>query len=194
LDLERIRSSLAETREVLSRVEDETAQAVAEAAGILVERVKAGGRVLICGNGGSAADAQHMATELVVRYLADRPGIPALALTVDTSILTAASNDYGFERVFARQIEALGRPGDVLIAISTSGTSPNVLRAVEEARTRGIATIGLAGRGGGKLAERCDRIVAVPSTHTPRIQEAHLVIEHLLCEAIEEAVGEEGTS
>jgi D-sedoheptulose 7-phosphate isomerase len=154
---------------------------------LLVERVASGGKILVCGNGGSAADAQHVATELTVRYLRDRKAIPALALTVDTSTLTAAANDFGFEFVFARQVEAHGAPGDVLLAISTSGTSPNVVRAVEVAKQRGIVTIGLTGEGGGRLAELADHSIRVPSNHTPRIQEAHLVIEHLLCEALEEA-------
>ncbi len=191
MDEARVRESIVDVRGVLERLEAETAPAIAEAARLVVERVKAGGKVLICGNGGSAADAQHMATELVVRYLADRPGIPAIALTVDSSILTAASNDLGFERVFARQVEALGRPGDVLIAISTSGTSANVLLAVDEARTRGILAVGLTGTPGGDLASRCDHVIAVPSSHTPYVQTAHLVVEHLLCEALEEAVREE---
>jgi D-sedoheptulose 7-phosphate isomerase len=154
---------------------------------LLVERVASGGKILVCGNGGSAADAQHVATELTVRYLRDRKAIPALALTVDTSTLTAAANDFGFEFVFARQVEAHGAPGDVLLAISTSGTSPNVVRAVEVAKQRGIVTIGLTGEGGGRLAEHADHSIRVPSNHTPRIQEAHLVIEHMLCEALEEA-------
>ena len=192
MDIERIRSSFAETGGVLDRLARETAPAVAEAARVLVERVKSGGKVMICGNGGSAADAQHVATELAVRYLADRPAIPAIALTVDSSILTAASNDLGFERVFARQIEALGRPEDVLIAISTSGTSPNVLAAVDTARERGIRTLGLTGERGEELARRCDLVIRVPSSITPRIQEAHLVIEHVLCQALEEAFLEVG--
>jgi D-sedoheptulose 7-phosphate isomerase len=187
MDVERIRRSVASTVEVLERVAEETAPAVADAARALVDVVASGGKVLICGNGGSAADSQHVATELTVRFLADRPAIPALALTVDTSILTAASNDLGFENVFARQIEAIGSRGDALLAISTSGSSANVIRAVETARTRGLVTIGLTGQAGGALRERVDHCVAVPSAHTPRIQEAHLVVEHLLCEALDEA-------
>ncbi len=184
---------MARTREVLERLEAETAPAIAEAARILVERVKAGGKILICGNGGSAADAQHMATELVVRYLADRPGIAAIALTVDTSILTAASNDLGFERVFARQVEALGRPGDVLVVITTSGTSPNVRAAIAEAGAREIFTLGLTGSAGGEFAALCDLAIVVPASHTPLVQEAHLVVEHLLCEALEEAMSGEAS-
>lgn len=187
MDVERIRRSVASTVEVLERVAEETAPAVAGAARALVDAVASGGKVLICGNGGSAADSQHVATELAVRFLADRPAIPALALTVDTSILTAASNDLGFENVFSRQVEAIGARGDALIAISTSGSSPNVIKAVDTARTRGLVTIGLTGESGGALRERVDHCVAIPSTHTPRIQEAHLVVEHLLCEALDEA-------
>ncbi len=193
MDVARVRESVADVRGVLERLEAETAPAIADAARLVVERVNAGGKVLICGNGGSAADAQHMATELVVRYLADRPGIPAVALTVDSSILTAASNDLGFERVFARQVEALGRAGDVLIAISTSGRSPNVLAAVEEARSRGLLTLGLTGGDGGELGRRCDFTVAVPSEHTPYIQTAHLIVEHLWCEALENTARENAT-
>jgi len=185
LDQSGIRESIAETIAVLERVSRETAPVVEEVARVLVERVAAGAKVLLCGNGGSAADSQHVATELAVRYQTSRRAIPAIALTVDTSVLTAASNDLGFEEVFARQIEALGARGDVLIAISTSGGSPNVLRAVEVARERGLVTVGLTGEGGGKLAGAVDHCIRVPSGTTPRIQEAHLVIEHLLCAALE---------
>jgi len=185
LDQSGIRESIAETIAVLERVSRETAPVVEEVARVLVERVAAGAKVLLCGNGGSAADSQHVATELAVRYQTSRRAIPAIALTVDTSVLTAASNDLGFEEVFARQIEALGARGDVLIAISTSGGSPNVLRAVKTARERGLVTVGLTGEGGGKLAGAVDHCIRVPSGTTPRIQEAHLVIEHLLCAALE---------
>jgi D-sedoheptulose 7-phosphate isomerase len=191
MDQARIAESIAETVAVLTRLGREAAPAVESVARVIRERVAAGGKVLICGNGGSAADAQHVATELAVRYVRNRKAIPAVALTVDSSILTAASNDFGFDRVFARQVEALGRPGDVLLAISTSGGSPNVLRAVETARAAGLVTVGLTGEGGGALAGRVDHCIRVPSRVTARIQEGHLVIEHLLCEALEEwACGE----
>jgi D-sedoheptulose 7-phosphate isomerase len=190
LDVDRIRRSVAETVDVLGKVGRETAPKVSEVAGVLVDAIRAGGKLLVCGNGGSAADSQHIAAELGVRYLRDRKPIPAIALTVDTSVLTAAANDVGFEQVFARQVEALGRAGDVLLAISTSGLSPNVLRAVEKARELGLVTVGLTGDAGGELAGLVDHCIAVPSRRTPRIQEAHLVIEHLLCEALEEACGE----
>jgi len=189
VDSDRIRDSVASTVAVLEAVRKDLAPVVAEVAQVLVRRVAAGGKVLTCGNGGSAADAQHVATELTVRYLRDRKAIPAIALTVDTSTLTAAANDLGFEFVFARQVEAIGTAGDVLLAISTSGTSANVLRAVETARAKDIVTIGLTGESGGRLAEIADHCIRVPSRHTPRIQEAHLVIEHLLCEALEDAAG-----
>ncbi len=190
MDVDRVDRSLAGTLDVLAKLREETGAAIAEVSRALIERVRAGGKILICGNGGSAADAQHMATELTVCYLQrERRPLPAIALTVDTSILTAAANDLGFERVFSRQVEALGRTGDALVAISTSGNSANVLRAVEQAREQDILTIGLTGRKGGALAAKVDHWIGVPSDDTPRIQEAHLVVEHLLCEALEEALG-----
>lgn len=143
-------------------------------------------KLLIAGNGGSAADAQHFAGELVSRFYFDRPAIAAIALTTDTSVLTAIGNDYGFEKVFSRQIEALGKKGDVFIAISTSGNSLNVLKALEQARLQGLTTIGLTGRSGGLMKPLCDICICVPSESTPRIQECHLVLEHALCACIEE--------
>lgn len=189
MDLERVRESLAETARVVERLRTETAPAIHRAGTVLAGVVSKGGKILLCGNGGSAADAQHVATELCVKYLAVRRALPAIALTVDSSILTAAGNDLGFEHVFSRQVEALGRSGDALIAISTSGNSPNVLRAVEAAREAGLVTLGLTGETGGALASRVDHWIAAPSQHTPRIQEAHLAIEHLLCEILEESQG-----
>lgn len=143
------------------------------------------GKILFAGNGGSAADAQHWAGELVSRFYYDRPGLPAIALTTDTSILTAIGNDYGYDYTFARQVEALGRRGDVLVVISTSGNSPNILRAAQAARDRGIYVIGFTGQGGGKLAPLCDVCFRIPSDETPRIQEGHEFIGHLLCALIE---------
>ena len=139
-----------------------------------------GGKLLICGNGGSAADAQHIAGEFVNRFLFDRPALPAISLVTDTSVLTAIGNDSSFDQVFARQIEALGRPGDALLAISTSGKSPNVLNAMDVARQKGLFCIGLCGANGFVSAD-ADLVIAVPSTHTPCIQEQHLVFEHLFC-------------
>jgi D-sedoheptulose 7-phosphate isomerase len=158
---------------------------IAEAGQLLVERLRAGGRVLTCGNGGSAADAQHLAAELAGRFDRERPALPALALTANSSDLTAIGNDYGFERVFARLVEAHGRPGDVLVAISTSGNSPNVLAAVERARSAGLATIALVGKGGGRLAGLADLAIVVPSDVTARIQECHIAAIHVLCELID---------
>ena len=163
--------------------------ALTRAADAVVKAFREGGKLLLCGNGGSAADCQHIATELVCRLSRDldRPAMPALALTTDTSVLTAYANDVGFEAVFARQVEAHGRKGDVLIAISTSGSSPNVLRAVQEAKQRGLTTIGLTGEGG-RLAGEVDIAVVVPDTNTQHIQESLLPLEHLLCDLVETAL------
>lgn len=150
------------------------------------EVVSEGGTIFFCGNGGSAADSQHLAAELVGRYELERQALPAIALTVDTSALTSIGNDYGFEDIFHRQLLGLGKSGDLLIAISTSGNSPNILKAVQTARQLGIFTAGLTGRGGGKLAEECDLAIIVPSDRTARIQEAHILIGHLLCQYIEQ--------
>lgn len=145
-----------------------------------------GRKLLFCGNGGSAADAQHLAAEFVVRFTYDRAPLPAVALTTDTSILTAAGNDYHFDQVFRRQVLALGHPGDVLVAISTSGNSPNVLAAAETARERGLRVIAMTGTSGGKLAELADVLVNVPSAVTARIQEAHITIGHIWCDLVQE--------
>ena len=148
----------------------------------------AGGKLLLFGNGGSAADAQHIAAELVGRFRRERKGLPAVALTVNTSALTAIANDHGFERVFARQVEALALSGDLAIGISTSGNSPSVLNAVDAAKSAGILTVGLTGRTGGDLRNRVDYCLQVPSESTPRVQEAHIFIGHVLCEWIEESL------
>lgn len=153
----------------------------------MAERLRRGCRILVCGNGGSAADAQHLAAELSGRYLKERRALAGLALTTDTSALTAIGNDYGFDQVFSRQVEALGRPGDLLIGISTSGNSPNVLLAVEAAKGLGLRTLGLLGRDGGKLKDRVDDALVVPSTVTARIQEVHQMIYHFWCEALDAA-------
>lgn len=152
---------------------------------IIVDAVKRGNKILLCGNGGSAGDAQHIATELVGRYEKERKGLPAIALTTDTSALTAIGNDYGFERIFSRQVEALAIEGDVLVGFSTSGNSPNIIAAIMEARRIGCQTIGLTGAKGKKLASLCDASVLVPSERTSRIQEAHITIGHLWCEMVE---------
>ena len=160
---------------------------IAHAADMLRDAVLAGKKVLLCGNGGSAADAQHIAAELVGRFVIERRPLPAIALTTDTSVLTAIGNDYGFEHVFARQVDALGAEGDVLVAITTSGTSKNVVAAVEVARKRGMKVIGLSGAGGAAFIAACDAGIAVPSNVTARIQECHIAIGHLVCEVLDEA-------
>ena len=152
-----------------------------------VATLKAGGKILLCGNGGSAADAQHIAAELTGRYKTERGALAGIALTTDTSALTAIGNDYGYEFVFSRQLEALGREGDLLIAISTSGNSDNVVKALELARKIGIKTIGLSGRTGGAMNELCELNLVVPSNDTPRIQEMHIMIGHIICQAIDDA-------
>lgn len=158
---------------------------------LLIDCYEAGNKLLIAGNGGSAADAQHIAAEFVSRFNFDRPGLPALALTTDTSILTAVGNDYGYDQLFRRQLEANGQAGDVFLGISTSGNSPNILLALEAARSKGITTFGLTGQGGGKMRALCDHCLCVPSGDTPRIQEAHIVIGHTLCAMVELALFED---
>ena len=155
--------------------------------GRLSSALKQGKKILFAGNGGSAADAQHLAAEIVGRFERERSGLAALALTTDSSTLTSISNDYGFESVFSRQIEALGQQGDVLVAISTSGNSPNIIKATQAARERGIATIGLLGKTGGVLKASVDHALVVPSDNTARIQEAHILIGHILCQLIEDS-------
>lgn len=151
----------------------------------MAERLRRGCRILICGNGGSAADAQHLAAELSGRYLKERRALAGIALTTDTSALTAIGNDYGFDQVFSRQVEAIGRPGDLLIGISTSGNSPNVILAVEAAKGLGMRTLGLLGRDGGKLKALVDDALVVPSSVTARIQEIHQMVYHFWCEALD---------
>lgn len=151
--------------------------------------IRAGGKILLFGNGGSAADAQHIAAELVIRYHQDRPAIAAIALTTDTSALTAGANDMGFEQVFARQVQALGRPGDLAAGFSTSGKSPNILAALREARALGLATAGFTGSHGNAMQGLCDELLLVPSRITARIQEMHIFLGHLLCKALEQRLG-----
>src|SRR6266699_4362910 len=182
---ERISSIVAESLEVKSRFFAEQRDDVQRAADMIVSAIKAGGKLLVFGNGGSAADAQHIAGELVNRFLQQRKALPAIALTTDGGVLTCIANDSGFENVFARQIEALGAKGDVCLAITTSGTSPNIVRGCEQAREQGIKVIGLLGCGGGRVAPLCDLALIVPSNDTQRIQETHNLIGHILCELIE---------
>jgi len=157
-------------------------------AALIVETYRNGGKVLLAGNGGSAADAQHIAAELVSRFTFDRPAVPAMALTTDTSILTAISNDYGYDSLFSRQLEANAKPGDVFIAISTSGSSPNILRALKTANDIGVVAVGLTGATGGEMAGLCRYCVNIPSTDTPRIQEGHITIGHILCASTEQVL------
>jgi len=184
LAVERIRESgkviwsLTESAEYL--------QTVTEAAQAMTKRLRVGNKILFFGNGGSAADAQHLAAELSGRFLKERKSLPGLALTTNTSVLTAIGNDYSFDDVFARQVEGIGSAGDVAFAISTSGNSPNVLRAVETARAKGLVTVGLTGRTGGKMAKAVEICICIPSDQTPRIQEGHILTGHILCELMEE--------
>ena len=164
-----------------------------EAVKACIDSLRRGGKILIAGNGGSAAQAQHMAAELMGRFAFDRPSLPAIALTTDTSVITAIGNDYGFEHIFSRQVQAHGNKGDVFIGFSTSGTSPNILTAFEEARACGLVCIGFTGNRGGPMRELCDYLLEVPSGETPRIQEGHLVLSHRLCELVEEALFETST-
>ena len=158
---------------------------IAESAVIIKNSLKNGKKVLFCGNGGSAADSQHLAAEFVGRFQKERTGLPAIALTVDTSILTAVANDYGYDRVFARQVQALGNDGDVLVGLSTSGNSKNVLAAIDVAKAKGMQCIGLTAQGGGKMAEVCDICMAMPCSVTARAQEIHILIGHILCELVD---------
>jgi D-sedoheptulose 7-phosphate isomerase len=184
--IEKIRQMAAESAQARARFFESSAAGVAQAAELIVDALCADGKLLIFGNGGSAADAQHIAAELAFRMGRERPAIAALALTTDTSLLTAVSNDHAFDHVFARQLQALGRSGDVVLAISTSGNSANVIIAVEEARRLGLKTIGLLGNEGGRAAALVDLALVVPHGETPRIQEVHIEIGHILCQLIED--------
>ena len=183
---DRISAIVAESLEVKRRFFDARAIDVHRAAEMIATALKAGGKLLVFGNGGSAADAQHIAGELVNRFLQERRALPAVALTTDGGVLTCIANDTGFENVFARQIEALGAKGDVCLAISTSGTSPNVVVACERARAQEMKVIGLLGRDGGSVASLCDLALIVPSNDTQRIQETHNLVGHILCELVEQ--------
>lgn len=154
----------------------------------IVASLRADGKLLVAGNGGSAADAQHLAGEFVSRFNYDRPGLPAIALTTDSSILTAIGNDYGYERLFERQVQALGRSGDVFLGISTSGNSPNVLAALRQARSMGIYTVGMTGQVGGAMKELCDVCLRMPSPETPKVQEGHITIGHIICGLVEATI------
>lgn len=185
-----IDSQIQETRRVMSAMLADAAllARVEAAAQACIDCMRGGKKILLAGNGGSAADAQHIAGELVSRFAFDRPGLPAIALTTDTSILTAIGNDYGYDKLFARQVQAHAHMGDVLIAYSTSGKSPNVLAALEEAKRRGMICIGMTGNHGGPMKALCDHYLDVPSADTPKIQEGHAVLGHILCGLVERAL------
>jgi D-sedoheptulose 7-phosphate isomerase len=182
---DKISGSLAEHAEVMSRLSEVSMGSIRSCVDVLIQTLKVGGKILVCGNGGSAADAQHIAAELVGRYEKERTALPAIALTTDTSALTALANDYDFRRIFARQVEALAKKGDCLIAISTSGESENVIAAVMTAQNLGCRVVGMTGENGRKLASLSDACLMVPSRRTARIQEAHIVVAHIWCGLIE---------
>jgi phosphoheptose isomerase len=182
-----VTTALTETIALHERVKSADPHPVTEAAAAIIESLRQDGQLFTFGNGGSAADAQHVASELVGRFLRERRSLPAVALTTDGSILTSVANDYSFERVFARQLEALGRSGDVALGISTSGTSPNVVAAFETARARGLRTIALTGRDGGAIGRLVDIHINVPSDSTPRVQEVHRTLLHVICDLVERA-------
>ncbi len=186
--LDRVRAIFEQSAAVKREMAEASAEGIAGAAELCVEGLRGGGKILLFGNGGSASDAQHIAGELTGRLARERPALPAIALTANSSDVTAIGNDYGFDHIFTRLVQAHGREGDVAIAISTSGNSPNVLAAVQEARERGLRTIGLVGRGGGKLAPVVDVAIVVPSDDTQRIQESHITVGHILCELVDEAL------
>ncbi len=187
-----IRAQLAASIRVKEAVAANLTPAIAQAAALWVDTLRRGGLIAFCGNGGSAADCQHLAGELVSRFRRDRPAYRGLALSTDTSILTAIGNDFGYERVFARQVEGLMRPGDLLVALSTSGTARNCVLAVEQARSMGVATMALTGASGGALKPLADLCLCVPSSDTPRIQEAHITIGHILCDLVEAELSGDG--
>jgi D-sedoheptulose 7-phosphate isomerase len=182
-----IQDEVLKTQSTLERIasDEEITALVEQIAMRCCGALRAGKKILFAGNGGSAADAQHLAGELVSRLNFDRPGLAAFALTTDTSVLTAIGNDYGYDRLFARQLNAVGAAGDVFFGISTSGRSPNVLRALEEGRRKNLITVGLTGKIGADMQPLCDYCIAVPSTETPKIQEGHIILGHIICGLIE---------
>jgi D-sedoheptulose 7-phosphate isomerase len=180
---ERLQSAIAVKQALF--LDENYHRTVVQVAMRIAQSLSSGGKVMFCGNGGSAADAQHLAAEFTGRYLKERPALPAIALSVNSSSLTAIGNDYGFDFAFARQLEALGKEGDVAVGISTSGNSPNVIRALQVAKTKSIYTISLTGKSGGKLKDVADETICMPSEETPRIQECHILTGHLICEIVE---------
>ena len=195
MDAERVKREFAESLEVNRRSADALAVPIAEAAALMLESLSAGGKILSCGNGGSAADAQHFASELLNRFETERAGLPAIALTTDSSTLTSIANDRSYEEVFSRQVSGLGRSGDVLLAISTSGASPNVTNAVRAAHRAGMRVVALTGRDGGEVSRtlgKADIELRAPHTRTARIQEIHLLAIHCLCRLLDDAYGDSG--
>jgi len=180
-----IASSLKATLEALESTVSDQLGLIDKVASLISSCIENGGKVLLCGNGGSAADCQHIAAEFVNRFRLERSPLPAVALTTDSSIMTAVANDYAFDEVFSKQVIALGKGRDILIGISTSGSSPNVLKALDAAREKGLVTVGFTGKGGGKMVERCDYLLRVASEDTPRIQEVHIFCAHVICELVE---------
>lgn len=183
---DRIREALGDLAALAQKVAGEQAGAVADLAARYEAVLRGGGTLFFAGNGGSAADAQHIAAEYVVRYQTTRPGLSAMALTTDTSVLTACANDLGFDEVFARQIESLARPGDLVVLHSTSGESPNVIRAAQSAKARGVPVVAFLGKSGGQLKALADVALVIPADETARIQELHLALEHVICDIVEE--------
>jgi D-sedoheptulose 7-phosphate isomerase len=183
-----VTAQLQAHRALFEVIERDMAPLIAEMAAMLTDTLGKGAKLLVMGNGGSAADAQHFAAEIVGRFKLERRALPAVALSTDTSILTAIGNDYGFEAVFSRQVEALAAPGDMVVGISTSGNSPNVLKAFQVARERGCRIVGLLGRDGGSIKGACNLALVVPSDDTPRIQEGHIAIIHIVCDLVEKAL------
>ncbi|TFH00230.1 MAG: SIS domain-containing protein [Calditrichales bacterium] len=183
---EMIVKELAHHRETLEAVTRLLQEDIAAACQLAVVTINAGKKIMLCGNGGSAADAQHIAAELTGRYIKERDGLPGIALTTDTSALTAIANDYRFEDIFSRQVKALAQPGDLVIGISTTGNSANVINAFIAGKTRGCKTLGLSGKGGGKFKDNCDLNIVIPAEVTARIQEMHIMIGHMICLAIDE--------
>lgn len=188
-----ITQEITKTIETLNALlnNEEVIASVEKVAHLCISAFKRGNKLLLAGNGGSAADAQHIAAEFVSRFAFDRPGLPAFALTTDTSVITAIGNDYSYEKLFARQIQAVGSTGDVFFAISTSGRSPNILAGLKEAKSKEITTVGLTGQNGGDMRELCDHCLCIPSMETPKIQEGHIVVGHIICLLVEKMLFEE---
>lgn len=186
--LENIQFQLDESAQIKVALKEKYSNTILDTAQVIIDSLKSGGKLLVCGNGGSAADSQHFAAEFVGRYLRERDPLPAIALTTDTSILTAVGNDYSYDDIFKKQVEALGSANDVFVGLSTSGNSENVLRAIKVAKQKGIKTIGLVGKGGGEIAKQVDYPIVVPSNLSGRIQEGHITIIHIWCDLVESAM------